>query len=535
MADETVVIDPNDVRRHAKRMYTEAEYRKLYRRIDFYKPNRFQLKLHNAPANVRYINARAANQLGKSTAAAMQLAMDAMGYYPSWYTGRKFLKPPPIIRSYDFQAFIASIQSYVLRDGIARALVGDLSQGQSGLGTGAIPLDMIAEKITYTRGISDLFDTVVLNREVGGRAAIQTRTFDAGRRAFQALALDEVFLDEDDPGLAEIFGEVWARLTTTSGRIVFTATAIIGNSYMQQLCAEEGHPERMLIVGDLSDADHLTVQEIADLEAGYPEDEREARVHGGIRLGSGRIFTFNRKEVECQIDPATLEFNSAWLWSLDLPHSAGKTAHPFSGVLFALCRDNDTLYILDAFKMAASAMPTAHSDRINSALDGAVKGVPVAWPRDGTITEANTGNTLMTPYRKHLNVMKDFSKWPDGGVSHEASISEVQRRLFSGRLKIQSHLGDLMNEMANYHRDEKGTVVRMGDDMVSALLCGVRSLWQAKRLDELSVESGGAQYMGYDPITGEPVYRGNIRPRKRRSGVARLDPDAGDKYFGIDA
>jgi hypothetical protein len=38
--------DPNDVRRHAKRMHTEIEYRKRYRRLDYYRPNKKQAEFH---------------------------------------------------------------------------------------------------------------------------------------------------------------------------------------------------------------------------------------------------------------------------------------------------------------------------------------------------------------------------------------------------------------------------------------------------------------------------------------------------------
>ena len=39
--------DANEIRRHAKKMLTEFEYRKRYRRLDYYRPNRKQLEFHN--------------------------------------------------------------------------------------------------------------------------------------------------------------------------------------------------------------------------------------------------------------------------------------------------------------------------------------------------------------------------------------------------------------------------------------------------------------------------------------------------------
>jgi hypothetical protein len=78
VADETEEgPDPTDVRRHAKRMYTEMQYRKKYRRIDFYRPNLKQEEFHNLQASEKMI--RAGNQLGKTQSAAAQMTMDALG------------------------------------------------------------------------------------------------------------------------------------------------------------------------------------------------------------------------------------------------------------------------------------------------------------------------------------------------------------------------------------------------------------------------------------------------------------------------
>src|SRR5690349_3299391 len=100
MTDEVELgPDPNGVRRHAKKMHTEREYRQRYRRIDFYKPNPKQMEFHNIIACERML--RAGNQNGKTHAAAAQMTFDALGRYPAWYTGRKFETPPKIERPFD--------------------------------------------------------------------------------------------------------------------------------------------------------------------------------------------------------------------------------------------------------------------------------------------------------------------------------------------------------------------------------------------------------------------------------------------------
>src|SRR5262249_26650870 len=130
--------DPNSVRRHAKRMLTNVEYLKKYRRLGFYKPHPKQLEFHNLLAVEKAL--RAGNQLGKSHAGAAQMAMDAIQWWPDWYKGHRFNKPPTIERPFDFLGWAACTTSATTRDGVQMKLLGDIRQAD-GLGTGLLPLD----------------------------------------------------------------------------------------------------------------------------------------------------------------------------------------------------------------------------------------------------------------------------------------------------------------------------------------------------------------------------------------------------------
>src|SRR5499427_8040240 len=128
--------DPNSVRRHAKKMLTNVEYLRKYRRLGFYKPHPKQLEFHNLMAVEKCL--RAGNQLGKSHAGAAQMAMDAIGFYPSWYEGHRFDKPAKIERPYEFLGWAACTTSLTTRDGVQTKLLGDIRQSD-GLGTGLLP------------------------------------------------------------------------------------------------------------------------------------------------------------------------------------------------------------------------------------------------------------------------------------------------------------------------------------------------------------------------------------------------------------
>jgi hypothetical protein len=72
--------DANQVRRHAKKMLTVAEYNKKYRRIGYYRPNLKQRDWHGLPNQETAI--RAGNQCGKRTAGAAQMTFDASAGTP---------------------------------------------------------------------------------------------------------------------------------------------------------------------------------------------------------------------------------------------------------------------------------------------------------------------------------------------------------------------------------------------------------------------------------------------------------------------
>src|SRR5437016_2344992 len=124
--------DANELRRHAKAMFTEMQYRQKYRRLDFYRPNRAQRRFHNTVADERLL--RSGNQQGKTTACAAELAMHATQIYPLWHEGRKFIERPPIERPYSFIGWCGSTTSLATRDGAQVKLLGDIRQ-DGGLGS----------------------------------------------------------------------------------------------------------------------------------------------------------------------------------------------------------------------------------------------------------------------------------------------------------------------------------------------------------------------------------------------------------------
>jgi phage terminase large subunit-like protein len=471
--------DANEIRRHAKKMLTELEYRKRYRRVDFYRPNQKQLEFHNLIAPERMF--RAGNQLGKTHCVGAQMAFDALGRYPDWYKGRRFLTPPPIERPFDFLAWVASTTSTTTRDGAQTKLLGDVRQ-EDGLGTGMIPLDNIVGRPTMARGISDFVDSVTLRRESGGRALIRFKTFEMDRKAFQGEACDEILLDED-PGDDVVYGEALARLTATRGQIVFSATPVLGVTPIRKRFKEHlaGTAEIVMTIDDcvVSRGGHIPDEDLPDIKARYKQSERATRLYGADMQGEGAVFEIPEDAIKYSRDPITFPHWWPWMWAVDFSHGGmSAQAHPFAAVLGCWDRDADTIYVCHAIRMR-QALPIAHVAAIKA---HPCWDAPVAWPHDGGHTGFESTETFAATYRRlGLNMRGEHATFKSGGYNFENGIAEMESRFATGRLKIASHLSEILDEFRSYHR-VAGLVHKADDDLLSAIRVLVMDIRYAKVL-----------------------------------------------------
>lgn len=466
MTDEIIEgPDANAVRRHAKKMLTNSEYRQKYRRIEFYTPHPRQRDFH-ALAETE-VMLRAGNQQGKTHAGAAQMTFDALGAYPDWYTGRRHVKPP-IERAHEFLAWCGSTTSVMCRDGIQAKLFGDVSQ-DGGLGTGLIPLDNIIQKPTMSRGITGFIDSVTLRRETGGSAIIQLKTYEMDRKAWQGSAVDRIWLDELDRSTDEIYGEVLARLTATRGRIFITATPVMGRTEVRKRFIER-LPGTAEIRMRMADALHIPTSDHETIRNRYKASERATRLDGEDLAGEGAVFEVPEELIRHKRDPATFPAYWPWMWAVDFSHGGmSASAHPFAAVLGAWDRDNDVIYIVDAIKVAR-ALPIQHVARIkHSPKWHAV----VAWPHDGGQHGFESGETFAMTYKRlGLNMLPSHATFKDGGYNFESGISEMESRFATGRLRVAAHLAEWFEEYRSYHR-VNGLVNKVDDDLLSAtrVLC----------------------------------------------------------------
>ena len=66
-------------------------------------------------------------------------------------------------------------------------------------------------------------------------------------------------------------------------------------------------------------------------------------------------------------------------------------------------------------------------------------------------------------------MLAEHATWQAGGNSVEAGLFEILDLMRKGKWKIFRGNRELINEFLQYHRDEKGKIVKTGDDLLDAM------------------------------------------------------------------
>jgi hypothetical protein len=151
--------------------------------------------------------------------------------------------------------------------------------------------------------------------------------------------------------------------------------------------------------------------------------------------------------------------------------------HPQSHVKLVHDRDSDIIYAVNGWKQSKVSANDAW---------GAVKpwaeNIPMAWPHDGLQNEK--GRDDATQQKEHyvkagFKMLPKMASWPDiqdgngnwvnGGNSVEQGLYEIGDRMRKGTFKIFKGLHEVMDEVRQYHRDEKQKIVKVRDDLLDAI------------------------------------------------------------------
>jgi phage terminase large subunit-like protein len=439
----------------AKEMLSDMQQRgPIEDRLARYVPYPKQLAFHAAGATARERLLMAGNQLGKTLAGGFEVAMHMTGRYPDWWCGKRFDRP--------VVGWVCGRTGEDLRGGMQRILLGRPGQ----IGSGAIPKESIIDLVT-ARGVAGLYDVIRVAHQSGGTSVAITKSYKAGREAFQGETLDFVSFDEEPP--ADIYTEGLTRTNIGGGPVWLTFTPLLGMSEVVRRFLLELSPDRSVTQMTIDDVTHYSAEEKAKIIASYPPHEREARLKGVPVLGSGRIFPVPEDEIAC----AEREFPRHWprIGGMDFGYD-----HPFAAVELVWDRDTDTVYVVRSFRHREGS-PVIHA----AALRPWGPRLPWAWPRDGSReTLEGAGVALAKQYgAQGLDMLIDHAQFEDGSVSVEAGLMDMLDRMKTGRFKVLRHLNDWFEEFRLYHRQD-GRVVKEGDDLMAATRYALMMLRHAR-------------------------------------------------------
>ena len=435
---------------------------KTQNKLQQFRPYQKQMDFFALGATKQERMFNAGNQLGKSDAGAFESACHLTGKYPAWWPGLRFEKPTLV--------WACGLTAPKTMDINQMKLCGKPNTPNS-LGTGLIPRSCFETDPVLGRGTTGAFASISVKHVSGGYSTLAFKSYEQGWQKMQGDGVNFIWLDEE-PDDFKVYTECQARLIATRGSMIITFTPLHGETELYQSFARGSDPDKGFVnmTGDDVLAEphsHLKRDDYESAMRRFPVHEQAARRSGRPIMGSGSIFPIVRESIE--IPPITEPLGHWRLgWGIDFGGMGGSSrnfSHPFGAVLGFYDPITDIIYIAHALQLK-NMVPLMHADAMKRICAGA----PVFWPHDGH-RQARDDNPETTSglYRGYgLRMWSTHATFKTGGYATETGIMEMYTRFTSGRLKICTNLLDWWDEFISYHRDEKGDIVKVHDDLMSA-------------------------------------------------------------------
>jgi phage terminase large subunit-like protein len=425
-----------------------------------------------------------ANQIGKTRVGTVIDAIHLTGEYPEDWPGHKFDNAP--------LCWALGYSMEKTRDLLQTELFGSFTT-QDGFSGGLIPADKI---VSYesAQGTANAMRTVRVKHK-NGTSVVQFWSYSQGQHAIMGDIVDWVHVDEE-PRDQTIRPQLLTRTINgdngRGGRIIYTFTPENGRTELVIQFMDEPSSQQFYMQKGWADAPHMTPEKQERLLAQYPEYQRKMRSEGEPMLGHGRIYDIGDDYILC--DP----FSIPRYWKVICGMDFGWD-HPQAFSKLAIDPDNDIIYIINSWKTAKVSANDAFG-----ATQGWSRYVPVAWPADGLMHEK--GRDVTAQQKDHyvtagFNLLPDHAAWPTGGTSVESGLYEILDRMRKGTLKIFRGQMDLMEEVRQYHRDEKGKIVKVRDDILDS----VRYAYMMRRFAKASGDIGPVIFSNRKPPRIKPM------------------------------
>lgn len=452
MSSSAKQLDPAD-RRELAAILAELERRKLYPPGAHEAWRRFydwQTEFAAATATNVESCLCAANQIGKTFTGSTIDAFHLTGDYPEDYPGHRFELPPEV--------WGLGYSMEKTRDLLQTALFGEYvnNKFQGGL----IPPHLILSHESAT-GTPNAMRSVRV-RHKRGISVIKFWSYSQGQHALMGDVVDWFHVDEE-PRDQAIRPQLLTRIINgdngRGGRGIYTFTPENGRTELVIQFMDEPSNDQFFMMKGWDDAPHITPDKRERMLSVIPKHQVDMRTRGLPMLGQGRIYDLSQDFIEC----APISIPEHWfvIGGMDFGWD-----HPQAQIKLVEDRDNGMFYLTNEW-----------ANRQTSANDawGAVKPwqehVPVAWPHDGLQHEKGRDDAKQqkTHYvNAGFRLLDSHATWPEGGNSVENGIYEIRDLMAKGQFKVFRGLSGWFDEFLQYHRDEKGKIVKVRDDRLDA-------------------------------------------------------------------
>ena len=469
-----------------KHLLIEQIDQELRAQFAMYKPYPKQMEFHNSTALERVLSG--GNQVGKSYAASMELAMHLTGVYPDWFKGEK-IKPRKNEQTgqLELNIWVVGTTYNIVRDVLQKNIIGSVDGKFT---DGVIPTDsVIKNKMKKMSGVPGFVETAKIRHVDGFESTVQFRAYSQGRNVLQSATIDLIYLDEEPP--EEILGELKARLAATGGRMFMAFTPLSGMTRLVQTFWKGDDPDKALFKLSIYESGHMTPEKIRMIEKRYKDmspNERKARMMGEPAMGTGLVYPYEDQELIGEPPKAGRDLQ--WLGAIDF----GKGEHQNAVVYGCFDEANDIVYITHII-----ATTNKSREVIASRMKKYNKWCPIAYPHDGGCNSGTSSTTkafdptgvgfkIKDLYiQEEINMLHAHATHVEGGFHVEPGLIEIRRRMGEGKLKIAPHLSEWFEEKAIYRYGEDGKPIKVkGADKDNDVMDATRYLIMMLRYAEYS-------------------------------------------------
>lgn len=392
----------------------------------------------------------AGNRVGKTRTLSAECAIHATGWYPKWWTGKRFKKPT--------KGLVATTTNEMLRDPCQLLLMGGLEeQSREISGTGWIPKEAVGPATFRVCNVPGVVDTMKIKHVTGGWSTISFKSYEQGWMKYAGFEVDWAWLDEE-PEDYRIFSEVQTRILTRNGILMVSMTPLFGKTELVEHFMDGDHGV-YVVQATWGQAPHLNDDMRTHLLRSYRDHEIETRTKGVPMMGEGAVFPIRDSYITCEPFEVPKFFRQ--ISGIDFGID-----HPFGLVDLAYDADQDIVYVTNAQRVTGET-PIYHCGMVPNNR----RWVPVAYPHDGDTTEKGDGEQLIKKYRQHgLNALPFTARYDNkkGGTQPvEPIVDDMWERMKTSRFKVFSNQHLWLEEKRMYHRKD-GKIQPVKDDLIAA-------------------------------------------------------------------